>query len=84
MDQVILLAALGLMIFILFSQNRRRRKEVERVQSSIAVGAQVVLHAGIVGKVIAINGDEVEIESGKSRFTVLRGAVGKVQAAGEK
>lgn len=81
---VLLLAALSLMIIFLILQNRRRRKEVEIMQNSLEVGATVTLHAGIVGKVVAINNDQVDIQSGKSTFTVLRGAIGKVQAAGEK
>lgn len=81
----LLLAALALMIIFLVMQNKRRRKEVELMQSSIEVGADVTLHAGIKGKVTAINGDELEIESGKStKLRVLKGAVGKVNAAGEK
>lgn len=80
----LLLAVLGLMILFLIMQNRRRRREAELLQSSIAVGSEVVLHAGIVGKVVAVSENHIDIESGKSRFTVLRGAVGKVNAAGEK
>jgi preprotein translocase subunit YajC len=54
------------------------------MQGSLAVGAEVILHAGIKGKVTAINNDEVEIDSAGSKLVVLRGAVGKVLPAGEK
>ena len=81
---ILLFGALTLMIIFLIMQNRRRRKEMEVMQSSLSIGSAVTMHAGIVGKVVAINGDEVEIESGKSRFVILRGAIGKVQPAGEK
>lgn len=82
---VLLLAALTLMIVFLIMQNRRRRKEVELMQNSLAVGSEVILHAGIKGRVLSITDDSVEIESGKgTKLIVMRGAVGKVVASGEK
>lgn len=82
---VLLLAALTLMIVFLIMQNRRRKKEVELMQSSLAVGSEVILHAGIKGRVLSISDDSVEIESGKgTKLVVMRGAVGKVIASGEK
>lgn len=81
---VLLFAVLILLIVLLIMQNRRRRKEIELMQGSLAVGAEVILHAGIKGKVVSLSDDEVEIESAGSKLRVLRGAVGKVVAAGEK
>lgn len=73
------------MIVFLIMQNRRRKKEVELMQSSLAVGSEVILHAGIKGRVLSISDDSVEIESGKgTKLVVMRGAVGKVIASGEK
>jgi preprotein translocase subunit YajC len=81
----LLLAVLALMIVFLVTQNRRRKKEVEAMQSSLEVGSQVVLHAGIMGKVLSVSEEEVEIESVKgTKLRVLRGAVGKVIPAEEK
>lgn len=80
----LLFAALILLIVLLFMQNRRRRKEIELMQSSLSVGAEVILHAGIKGKITALTDNEVEIESAGSKLVVLRGAVGKVIPAGEK
>lgn len=81
---VLLFAVLILLIVLLIMQNRRRRKEIELMQGSLAVGAEVILHAGIKGKVVSLNDDEVEIESAGSKLRVLRGAVGKVVSTGEK
>lgn len=78
----LLLAVLALMIVFLVTQNRRRKREVEAMQSSLEVGSQVVLHAGIKGKVLSISEEEIEIESVKgTKLIVLRGAVGKVLPA---
>lgn len=81
---VLLFGALALLLVLLILQNRRRRKEIEAMQGSLAVGANVILHAGIKGKVTSITNDEVEIESAGSKLIVLRGAVGKVLPPEEK
>ncbi len=81
---VLLFAVLILLIVLLIMQNRRRRKEIELMQGSLAVGAEVILHAGIKGKVVSLTDEEVEIESAGSKLRVLRGAVGKVVSTGEK
>lgn len=80
----LLFAVLILLIVLLIMQNRRRRKEVELMQSSLTVGAEVILHAGIKGKVVSLTDEEVEIVSAGSKLRVLRGAVGKVVSTGEK
>ncbi len=54
------------------------------MQSSLTVGAEVILHAGIKGKVVSLTDEEVEIDSAGSKLRVLRGAVGKVVSTGEK
>lgn len=78
----LLLAVLALMILFLVTQNRRRKKEVEAMQSSLEVGSSVILHAGIKGKVLSVSEEEIEIESVKgTKLIVLRGAVGKVLPA---
>lgn len=81
---VLLFGALALLLILLIMQNRRRRKEIETMQGSLAVGSEVILHAGIKGKVLSITGDDVEIESAGSKFIVLRGAVGKVLSSEAK
>ncbi len=81
---VLLFAVLILLIVLLIMQNRRRRKEIELMQASLSVGAEVILHAGIKGKVVSLTDEEVEIESAGSKLRVLRGAVGKVVSTGEK
>ena len=80
----LLFAVLILLIVLLIMQNRRRRKEVELMQSSLTIGAEVILHAGIKGKVVSLTDEEVEIDSAGSKLRVLRGAVGKVVSTGEK
>lgn len=81
---LLLFGALALLIVLLIMQNRRRRKEIELMQSNLAVGAEVILHAGIKGTIVSLSDEDVEIDSAGSKLKVVKGAVGKVIAAGEK
>lgn len=78
----ILLGVLAVMILLLVQQNRRRKKEAENLLSSLAVGANVILHSGIKGTVIDINGDDLVIESTpKTKLLVVKGAVRAIAPA---
>lgn len=81
----ILLGVLALMIFFLFQQNRKRRKDAEQLVASLEVGAEVMLHSGIKGKVTAIL-DETDIEietTPKVKLRVVKQAVRSIEAAKE-
>jgi preprotein translocase subunit YajC len=78
----ILLGVLAVMILLLVQQNRKRKKDAENLLSSLAVGANVILHSGIKGTVTAINGDDLIIESTpKTKLVVVRGAVRAIAPA---
>jgi preprotein translocase subunit YajC len=78
----ILLGVLAVMILLLVQQNRRRKKDAENVIASLVVGANVILHSGIKGSVVEINGDEIVIESTpKTKLLVVKGAVRAIAPA---
>ncbi len=78
----ILLGVLAVMILLLVTQNRKRKKDTENLLSSLAVGASVILHSGIKGTVTEINGDDLIIESTpKTKLVVVRGAVRAIAPA---
>jgi preprotein translocase subunit YajC len=78
----ILLGVLAVIILLLVSQNRKRKKDAENLLSSLAVGANVILHSGIKGTVTEINGDDLVIESTpNSKLLVVRGAVRAIAPA---
>ncbi len=78
----ILLGVLAVMILLLVQQNRKRKKDSENLLSSLAVGANVILHSGIKGTVTEINGDDLIIESTpKTKLVVVRGAVRAIAPA---
>jgi len=77
----ILLGVLAVMILLLVQQNRKRKKDAESLLGSLAVGTDVILHSGIKGKITAIDGDELEIESTpKTKLRVVKQAVRGVVA----
>jgi len=78
----ILVGALAVMILLLVSQTRKRKKDAENLLSSLAVGANVILYSGIKGTVTEIYGDDLIIESTpKTKLVVVRGAVRAISQA---
>ena len=83
MDYV-LLGVLAAMILLLISQNRKRRKDAEKLLASIAEGSKVMLHSGIKGTISAIDGEDLIVETTPGvKLTVVKQAVRSVEAATE-
>jgi preprotein translocase subunit YajC len=80
----VLLGVLAAMILLLVSQNRKRRKDAEKLLSSLTEGSKVMLHSGIKGTVSAIDGDDLIVETTPGvKLTVVKQAVRSVEAATE-
>ncbi len=80
----LLLGVLALMILLLISQNRKRRKDAEKLLESLTVGANVLLHSGIKGTVTAIEEFDVVVETTpKVKLRVVKQAVRSVEPAVE-
>ena len=73
----LLLGVLAVMILLLISQNRTRRREADALVNSLEVGAEVLLHSGIKGKITKISEDsDMEIETTPGvKLTVVKQAV---------
>ena len=85
MENIILFGALGIMIVFMFMNNKKRKKQADELQASIAVGSYVMLTSGIYGEVVAFDGDKVVIESTPSnKLTVNKLAIRQVEAAAPK
>ena len=72
------------MYFLLIRPQRKRQKETESIQKSIAVGDEVVLNSGILGFVSAIDDDGIvwlDIADGhgseRIEIRVTRGAIAR-------
>lgn len=76
------LVAIALLFwFLIIRPQSRRQKAQVRMQSSLAVGDQVLLTSGFYGTLIALLDDRVEVELAPGTVvTVARGAIGTVVA----
>lgn len=82
---IVLLGVLAVMILLLISQNRKRRREAEQLVNSLEVGTQVLLHSGIKGTVTKLVDDvDLEIETTPGvKLTVVKQAVRNIVTAKE-
>lgn len=81
----LLLGVLAVMIFILISQNRKRRRDAEMLVNSLEVGSEVLLHSGIKGKITEVHEDsDIEIETTPGvKLRVVKQAVRNIETAKE-
>ena len=81
-DSLFLIAALGFLILMMFLSSRKRKRAAAELQSSLKVGASVMLTSGIYGDVLAIDGDKVTIQSaGSTKIEVNKGAIARIEAS---
>ncbi|MFM6971782.1 MAG: preprotein translocase subunit YajC [Rhodoluna sp.] len=81
-NDLFLVVALAVLIAFMFMNSRKRKKQVQELQSSIKVGASVMLHSGIVGKVVSVDGDRMVLESTPgTKLTVVKAAVRSIDAS---
>ena len=82
---LLLLGVLAVMILLLISQNRKRKREAELLVSSLEVGSEVLLHSGIKGKITKLlEESDIEIETTPGvKLTVVRQAVRNIVPAKE-
>jgi preprotein translocase subunit YajC len=77
-----MLLFIAAMYFFFVAPQRKLQKEREKLQSELAVGAEVILANGIYGKVYHIKDDRVTIEIESGRMVVHKSAiVGKAEEA---
>jgi len=77
-----MLLFIAAMYFFFVAPQRKLQKEREKLQSELAVGAEVILANGIYGKVYHLKDDRVTIELESGRMVVHKSAiVGKAEEA---
>lgn len=82
-------AIFGAMYFLLLRPQRRRLKEGQQLQSSIAIDDEIILNSGIYGFVTAIEGDVLWVDvadghaSERIEIRVSRGSVARKAPAAE-
>ncbi|MEN9752508.1 MAG: hypothetical protein RL670_199 [Actinomycetota bacterium] len=76
MNEWFLYVVLALMIGMMFINSRKRKKQLAELKATIVVGAQVILHSGITGRIVAQDGDRLVLETTPGvKLAVLQGAV---------
>ena len=61
-----LLCIAGIMLTFIATKNiRHRKKDLENVHLSLHVGSNILFGGGLVGKIVAIQGDIIEVEISK-------------------
>jgi len=70
---------IGAMYMLVIRPAQRRRKDVEQLQSTLGVGAEVVTVGGLYGTIVEIDGDTVLLEVAPGVVNrYARAAIGKV------
>jgi preprotein translocase YajC subunit len=80
-QDVFLVVALAILIAMMFLSSRKRKKQAADLLSSVKVGSSVVLHSGITGKILSLDGDRAVIETTPgTKIAFLKGAIRNVEA----
>jgi preprotein translocase subunit YajC len=83
-SEVVLFALLAVMIVFMFMNNKKRKKQADELQASIAIGTWVMLTSGIYGKVTSVETDRITIETTPgSSLSVNKLAVRQIEQAPE-
>ena len=75
---------IGIMYFLMIRPQQKRMKEHREMISGIQRGATVVTSGGIIGKVIKVDENELQVEIAEGvRIKVVRSTVSEVRGKGE-
>jgi len=65
-----ILLMLGLMYFMLFLPEKKRKAAFNKMISELKVNDEVVTRGGIVGKIVKIDEDNMTVETGSERTKI--------------
>jgi preprotein translocase subunit YajC len=74
-EDSILLAALAALIFMMFWNSRKRKKQAEQLQNQLTKGTAIVLHSGIYGVIESIDSERAVIVSAGTKLEVAKAAI---------
>ncbi len=61
--------------FLMIAPQRKRQKEVEKLQSELSVGDEVLLFSGIYARIVSMNEAKVTVELESGRMVVDRSVI---------
>ena len=72
---LLMYGVLAVMVILMFRSSSKRKKQAAEMQQQLVPGAKVMLHSGIIGRVISVGDTDLVIESAGSKLEVVRQAV---------
>lgn len=80
-SDLFLVVALAVLIAMMFLNSRKRKKQMQELQDSLKAGVKVVLHSGITGKLVSVDGTRAVIETTPgTKLAILKGAIRGIDA----
>ena len=58
-----MLAILAVLIFFMFRNGQKRKKDMAEKQSKVVPGAEVMTNFGVFGTILSVNDDKVQVET---------------------
>lgn len=78
-DQLVMFAAIGFLVIMMFMNSRKRKKQQDELATALKPGAWVMLTSGIVGELVSIDDDRAVVETTPgTKLTVVKGAVARI------
>lgn len=62
-ENLLLLAMLGGLVFLMFNRTRKQQREAQQIQAGLSVGAEVMTTAGLYATVVALDDQTVTLET---------------------
>lgn len=77
---IMMVVMFALFYFMLIRPQKKKDKEIKQMRSALKVGDSVVTIGGVVGKVVKVSDEtlDLEVPFGKQRLTIQKWAVGSV------
>ena len=72
---IMMLLLMAGMYFLMIAPQRKRQKELEKLQSDLSVGDKVLAAGGIYGRVVSIKDDRITLELDSGRLVVHKSAI---------
>lgn len=74
---ILMVVLIGVMYFLMIRPQKKRQKEEQEMRSSLEIGDEIITIGGIVGKVVTIRENDLDIVTGadKNKMRIQRWAV---------
>lgn len=61
---------IAIFYFLMFRPEKKRKKQLEEMRSSLDVGTEITTIGGMVGKIVAIDDELITFETGEDRVRI--------------